>query len=234
MCVFLHKSSCPQFSTKQKISISYFWRPEYINPKMTEKSVRVLSDEGRVNWWSRHQVSTCWSTPAVIYDSRRRIRCILGHLWQVCARRRPHESVCSVYPPEHLLCFVKWNLNRELPQLYELINRSVSHWLLHHFEDVFNRQELEEPLWSVQVKLPLKKKIHLDDNIHDYVESCLNVNWFQCLWGWIWRDSGYETITEGRVDLSRAPVWKAVSARFDPLTWTRTTAENIKRSEETL
>lgn len=154
LCVFLHESSCPRFSAKQKISIGYFWRPEYINPKMTEKSARVLSDEGRANWWSRHQASTCWSTPAVIYDSRRRIQCILGTSLRVCERRRPHESVWSVDQLEHLLCFVKWNLNSEPPRLYELINRFVSHWRLHPFEDVFSRQELEEPLWSVQVKLP--------------------------------------------------------------------------------
>lgn len=33
----------------KKISIGYFCRPKYINPKMTEKSARVLSDEGRAN-----------------------------------------------------------------------------------------------------------------------------------------------------------------------------------------
>lgn len=42
-----------------------------------------------------------------------------------------------------------------------------------------------------------------------------------------------KSIAEDRVDLSRAPVWNAVSAHFD-LTRTRPTAENIKRSEETL
>lgn len=107
MCVFLHKSSCPQFSTKQKISISYFWRPEYINPKMTEKSARVLSDEGRVNWWSRHQVSTCWSTPAVIYDSRRRIRCILGHLCK-CVSGGVHMNQFVLFTSRNI-CFALLN-----------------------------------------------------------------------------------------------------------------------------
>lgn len=43
-----------------------------------------------------------------------------------------------------------------------------------------------------------------------------------------------KSIAEDRVDLSRVHMWNAASAHFELLTWTRLTAENIKRSKETL
>ena len=104
-----------------------------------QKNLWECSDEGRVNWWSRHRSTYAnlhlqWFTTCTEKNPM--------HL-KTSLQMYSHESVCSVYQLEDLLCFVKWNLNWELPLYFKLTNRFVSYWLFHHFKDVFKEATAE-------------------------------------------------------------------------------------------